>query len=261
MRGTSKITTNAIIDDETTTDDERVVSSKKFWRGISRLLAIANTWSLKQTFTTAPRLLSTTASQRLEVDSNKDIISVVKGTADNKDFGTGTSNIPEIGLTLGNSQVVETNASGKLITATKGTAYNKDFGITSGTVAEGNDIRFKSDMQLICEALGSTIIASTFPIDRVTSSYTLVDTRMDVQAVYIRESKTIAGVKWFQGVQGNYTADNYNGVGLYSYDGAGTLTLVASSTNDGNIWKASANSVGSKAFSSKIGRASCRERV
>ena len=112
------------------------------------------------------------------------------------------------------------------------------------------DIRFKSDMQLICEALGSTIIASTFPIDRITSSYTLVDTRMDVQAVYIRESKTITGVKWFQGVQGNYTADNYNGVGLYSYDGAGTLTLVASSTDDGNIWKASANSFGSKAFSS-----------
>ena len=95
LRGTAKITTNAIIDDETTTDDERVVSSKKFWRGISRLLAIANTWALKQTFTTAPRLSSTTANQRLEVDSNKDIISVAKGTADNKNFGTTAGTVLE----------------------------------------------------------------------------------------------------------------------------------------------------------------------
>lgn len=67
--------------------------------------------------------------------------------------------------------------------------------------------------------------------------------------VYLPKAATITGVKWFQGTQGAYTADGYNGVGLYSVSG-GTLTLVASSTNDGNIWKAAGVTVGSKAFSS-----------
>ncbi len=50
---------------------------------------------------------------------------------------------------------------------------------------------------------------------------------------------TLTGVKvWMQTV-GNYTANNYNGVGLYSFTpGTGLLTLIASSTNNGNVWKA-----------------------
>lgn len=68
-------------------------------------------------------------------------------------------------------------------------------------------------------------------------------------AVYIHTTTTITGVKWFQQTQGNYTANNYNGVGLYSTSG-GTLTLVVSSSNDGNIWKAATSAFGSKAFGS-----------
>ena len=60
---------------------------------------------------------------------------------------------------------------------------------------------------------------------------------------------TLTGVKWIQRTQGNYTADNNNKVGLYSYSG-GTLTLVASCADDGNLWKGASNSVQSKAFSS-----------
>jgi hypothetical protein len=65
--------------------------------------------------------------------------------------------------------------------------------------------------------------------------------------VYVGANGTITGVKWYQVVQGAYTADNYNGVGLYSISG-GTLTLVASSTDDGNIWKATGATWGNKAF-------------
>jgi hypothetical protein len=67
-------------------------------------------------------------------------------------------------------------------------------------------------------------------------------------AVYVPIATTMTGVKWFQGAQGDYTADNYNGLGLYTYSG-GTITLVASSTNDGNIWKGTSNTWQSKAFS------------
>jgi len=65
--------------------------------------------------------------------------------------------------------------------------------------------------------------------------------------VWLPVAQTITGVKWKQVTQGNYTADNYNGVGLYTYSG-GTLTLVASSTDDGNIWKAASGTISSKAF-------------
>jgi hypothetical protein len=68
-------------------------------------------------------------------------------------------------------------------------------------------------------------------------------------AYHIPVATTITGVKWFQTTQGSYTASNYNGVALYSQSG-GTITLVASSTNDGNIWKGSSNLWQSKAFSS-----------
>jgi hypothetical protein len=73
--------------------------------------------------------------------------------------------------------------------------------------------------------------------------------------IYIPKTTTITGVRWFQTVQGVYTANNYNGVSLYSVS-SGTLTLVASSTNDGTIWKATSNTWGSKAFSSTYSAAS-----
>ena len=67
--------------------------------------------------------------------------------------------------------------------------------------------------------------------------------------IYLPVSTTLTGVKWKQVTAGNYTANNYNGVGLYSISG-GTCTLVASSTDDGNIWKTTSGTIGSKAFSS-----------
>jgi hypothetical protein len=68
-------------------------------------------------------------------------------------------------------------------------------------------------------------------------------------AVYLPKAQTITGVKWWQSVQGNYTADNENRIGLYTYSG-GNMTLVASTLNDANLWSTAVNnSMGSKAFS------------
>lgn len=55
-----------------------------------------------------------TASQIVETDSSKNLVSAAKGTAYNKDFGTGTTNIPEIGTTLTADKVLITDASSKL---------------------------------------------------------------------------------------------------------------------------------------------------
>ena len=84
---------------------------------------------------------------------------------------------------------------------------------------------------------------STYAADPMTNS------AMWITAVYLDAPATITGAKVFLGLQGAYTASNYNGIGLYSVSG-GTLTLVASSTNDGNIWKAASTTIVSKAFTS-----------
>jgi hypothetical protein len=99
--------------------------------------------------------------------------------------------------------------------------------------------------------LGSPIKAYPLGINltAVGGSLAFTDARLWLIPVYVGANSTITGVKWYQVTQGAYTGDNYNGVGLYSISG-GTLTLVASSTDDPNIWKTAASaSWGSKAFS------------
>ena len=72
---------------------------------------------------------------------------------------------------------------------------------------------------------------------------------MYVTSVYATETVTVTGVTFYQVQQGAYTANNYNGVGLFKFIGA-TGYLQASSTNDGNIFKAISGTFVSKAFSS-----------
>lgn len=61
-----------------------------------------------------------------------------KNTAFNLNFGTGTTDVPEIGTTLGNSGVVVTDSNGKLITETEQSGHNLVLGAGSGQVAEGD---------------------------------------------------------------------------------------------------------------------------
>jgi hypothetical protein len=101
----------------------------------------------------------------------------------------------------------------------------------------------------IYQSLGSPILAQAFALDAITTSSTLSSGTMRFIPVWLPTASTVTGVKWFQVTQGSYTGDQYNGWGLYTYSG-GTLTLVASSTNDANIWSTpTSNSWGSKAFS------------
>lgn len=100
-------------------------------------------------------------------------------------------------------------------------------------------------------ALGSSIkgVNLSFPfINSITSTAGLSTGRCEFTAYFLPTAKTITGVKWWQAVAGVYTAANYCGVGLYSATTIGNMTLVAYSTNDGNIWKQASNSFGTKAF-------------
>ena len=98
--------------------------------------------------------------------------------------------------------------------------------------------------------LGGTIKAETlWEFSKLSSSSALVSGTLRMSIIEIQEAMTITGMKWWQTTQGVYTASDYNGVALATY-AAGVLTIVASSTNDGNIWKATATTLPSKAFSS-----------
>ena len=104
------------------------------------------------------------------------------------------------------------------------------------------------------QALGSTIksVGLGFPnLSSATSSAVLTSGTMRFIAIYLPKSDSLTGVKWMQTTIGNYTANNENRIALYTYN-AGTLTLVASSTNDGTLWStATTGTMGSKAFTSK----------
>jgi hypothetical protein len=69
--------------------------------------------------------------------------------------------------------------------------------------------------------------------------------------IWIPRAAVVSGVRWFQITAGVYTPDGLgnNHVGLYTLSGY-TLTQVAVSANDGNIWKTATNSFGTKAFTS-----------
>ena len=96
--------------------------------------------------------------------------------------------------------------------------------------------------------LGSTIQAGPVPgIGAINTSITMFTGRGYWSAVFVKKPITITGIAWFQAVAGSYTANNYNGVALYSYSG-GTLTLVDSSTRDAAIWTQTSNTWGSKAL-------------
>ena len=82
------------------------------------------------------------------------------------------------------------------------------------------------------------------------SGTSIGDGFLNFYSVYIPKTDTISGVCWTQQTSYTFVADHNNKVGLYSYSG-GTLTLVASSANDGNLWK-SGTGRKSKAFTAPV---------
>lgn len=100
---------------------------------------------------------------------------------------------------------------------------------------------------------GSAIIAQSFGISSADcSSFAgFLDSTGFLVMVHVLNPVTSKGVMFVQTQQGSYTADNYNGIGLYSFNSP-TLTLVASSTNDGTLWKQVSPSVKKQPFSSTI---------
>jgi hypothetical protein len=121
-------------------------------------------------------------------------------------------------------------------------------------VSNGTDTVFadiQEDSLNAYAALGGAVVAQVIGghISNITNFRTMQDNGTDFTAIYIHRAMTVTGVKFFQATQGVYTADNNNKIGLYSYSG-GTLTKVAESADNGNLWKGTPNNWRTQAFSS-----------
>lgn len=97
------------------------------------------------------------------------------------------------------------------------------------------------------DALGCTEVRGRSIASIGDAASGLSDGRAYYQMVYVPEAGAITGLKFIQTTAGDYTADNNNYVALYSISG-GTYTQVAISANNGNLWKAAANTVVTAAF-------------
>ena len=185
------------------------------------------------------------------------------------DFVTITSNgtnwiVTNKSTTAGGSGTVTSVSAGygtafTTITATGSVEVDSAAIATRARVQKGIDSVASVDLESADEkhfynaTVGPTALYSAWnrPGSQITGTVALADGAVRYVAVNITKAQTITGVTWWQTVAGDYTADNYNGVGLYSINtSTGEITLVASSTDDGNIWKGAANAYYSKAFSS-----------
>lgn len=100
------------------------------------------------------------------------------------------------------------------------------------------------------QAMGGSLKVAPLASQLPSTTGALSDGTAKYFAVYISRPMTITGFKFLQAVQGSYTADQTNEIALYSQDGAGTLTQLATTGNDGNLWKATAGTWQTKALSS-----------
>lgn len=186
----------------------------------------------------------------LLVPSQKAIKTYVDNSNVNQVTGTGVNNEITYFNTTGST-------IGSLSTATYPSLTELSYvkGVTSSLQTQLstklNTTSYEWMQSQAFQALGSTIKGLNLAapaISSATTSVALASQTMRFVAYYLPQSVTITGVKFYQIVQGVYTGNNYNGVGLYSYS-AGVLTLVASTTNDANFWTTTTSWV-TKPFSS-----------
>lgn len=145
--------------------------------------------------------------------------------------------------TIANSAVTTIKINDSAVT----TAKINNLAVTSGKLdsSVSTDIAngLINDNNLrILKALGSDIKGLPFgPLIPIASlSFALGDGYAYFSPIYIPTAATITGLRMVQFTNGDYTADNTNQVGLYTFS-AGTATKVAESSNNGNLWKAGAN--------------------
>lgn len=103
----------------------------------------------------------------------------------------------------------------------------------------------------IARALGSTLIAQSFPSGLCSTTFNLTNSQAFGVPIWLEKAYTLTGAVHFQATTGAYTANANTGnlMGLYTSDGT-NLTRVAVTGDTGSIWKGTASTYVQTAFTS-----------
>ncbi len=179
-------------------------------------------------------------------------VTSVSGTANRISSTGGTTPVIDIDAAYVGQTSITTVG-----TITTGTWNGTDVAVTAGGTGSSTELGARTNLGVNTKIdtlalLGSSIKGQTFDstILKISANVALTDNRtIFILLDPIPAGLTLTGVLWYQGAQGSYTADNNNKIALYSYS-AGTLTLERACADDGNLWKGTANSYQTKAFTS-----------
>ena len=162
---------------------------------------------------------------------NQDLASLPSGTVDTADFAAGSVDANALAAnSVDSSELVDGSVDSSHLSA-DAFDYVQDSVLSQ------------------YQAQGSNVKAFTAPPYVQNSAETLLDQMLVLSPLWLPEDETLTGVQFAQVTQGAYTADNENRIGLYTCDGT-TFTLVASTPDDANLWKAPAGTIVSDPFSS-----------
>lgn len=128
------------------------------------------------------------------------------------------------------------------------------FSIADGVGFDNSEFSKRNDALYVLRLMGSTAlglpVAAQFPA--AATNYAFVDGTAYLVTLYVDKACTATGLRWGTTATASFTADNFNGVGLYSIAANGTHTKIAESANSASNFTTANGGLQSVPFTSPI---------
>lgn len=190
-----------------------------------------------------------TINNSLDVTSNIFVTGTFSTTAGVTGSIFGTSSFAQ--QAISSSYITASNINGTYLPASS--SYSLQTGYSQATASYYTETG--ATMDLAASYLSSSNITlfsnQNIAIYATGTAVTLTAGVLYLTSIYVPYTATITGCRVYRSNTTSFvTSSDYNGMGLYSYDGAGTLNIVASSSNSPTVWGPGAAAITLSAFSS-----------